>query len=54
MERPITSVKNEKDYQRALARMERIFDARKGSKEGDELEILATLVDAYEKKHFLK
>lgn len=48
----ITPIRNEKDYQRALARMEKIFDARKGSKEGDELEVLAILVDAYENEHF--
>ena len=50
----ITPISNEKDNQRALARMEKIFDARKGSEEGDELEILATLVDAYENEHFLE
>lgn len=48
----ITPIRNEKDYQRALARLEEIFDARKGSKEGDELEVLSKLVDTYENEHF--
>lgn len=48
----ITPIRNEKDLQRAMARMEEIFDARKGTKEGDELEVLAILVDAYENEHF--
>lgn len=40
------------DYESALARIEEIFDAKSGSKEGDELEILGILVDEYEKKTF--
>jgi HTH-type transcriptional regulator/antitoxin HigA len=48
----IKPIKTEKDYQQALARLEMIFDARKGSEEGDELEILSILVDHYEQEHF--
>ncbi len=33
-------IKTKKDYQQALDRLELIFDAKKGTKEGDELEIL--------------
>ena len=32
-------IKTEKDYQKALKRLETIFDAKKGTKQGDELEI---------------
>ena len=39
-------------YQKALARIEEIFDARPGTQEGDELEILGILVDEYEQKTF--
>lgn len=42
-------IKTEKDYQKALKRLEVIFDAKKGSKEGDELELLSLLIDNYEK-----
>jgi len=48
----ITPIRNEKDYQAALKRLDKIFDAKKGSKEGDELEVLAILIDAYENAHF--
>lgn len=42
-------IKTEKDYQKALNRLELIFDAKKGSEEGDELELLSLLIDNYEK-----
>ena len=48
----LSPIKNDKDYQKALKRLEKIFDAKLGSKEGDELEILGILVDNYEKEHF--
>ena len=48
----IKPIKNEKDYQQALKRLEQIFDAKKGTKEGDELEILSILIDKYESEHF--
>lgn len=45
-------IKSKKDYQQALSRLEVIFDAKKGSQEGDELEILGILIDQYEKEYF--
>ncbi|PZR37807.1 MAG: transcriptional regulator [Azospira oryzae] len=45
-------IKTKKDYQQALARLEVIFDAKKGSPEGDELEIMGILIDQYENEHF--
>ena len=48
----IKPIKNEKDYQQALARLELIFDAKKGSAQGDELAVLAILIDTYENEHF--
>ncbi len=33
-------IKTEKDYLKAIKRLEVIFDSRKGSREGDELELL--------------
>lgn len=44
-------IKTKKEYNRALQRMETIFDASKNSKNGDELELLALLIDNYEKEH---
>jgi len=48
----IRPIKTKKDYQLALARLELIFDAKKNSKEGDELEILSMLIEKYEDEHF--
>jgi HTH-type transcriptional regulator/antitoxin HigA len=48
----ILPIRNEKDYQKALNRLEDIFDANKGTEEGDELEILSILIDQYEKENF--
>jgi HTH-type transcriptional regulator / antitoxin HigA len=45
-------IKSKKDYQQALDRLELIFDAKKGTEEGDELEILGILIDQYENEHF--
>jgi len=48
----IKPVRNEEDYQKALERLEVIFDAKKGTEEGDELEILAIVIDNYENENF--
>ena len=45
-------IKTEKDYQKALKRLEVIFDVKKGSKDGDELELLSLLIDNYEKEKY--
>ncbi len=43
-------IKTEKEYHAAINRLEEIFDAKKGSKNGDELELLALLIDNYERE----
>ncbi|HRN97861.1 MAG TPA: helix-turn-helix domain-containing protein [Flavobacterium sp.] len=48
----IKPIKTEKDYNQALERLEDIFDAKIGSPEGDELEVLGILIDQYENEHF--
>jgi HTH-type transcriptional regulator/antitoxin HigA len=48
----ISPIRNEKDYQKALNRLEDIFDAKKGTEKGDELEILSILIDRYENENF--
>lgn len=45
-------IKTKKDYEQAVARLEVIFDSKRGTKEGDELEILGILIDQYENEHF--
>jgi HTH-type transcriptional regulator/antitoxin HigA len=48
----IKPIKTKKNYQQALARLELIFEAKKNSKEADELEILSILIEKYEDEHF--
>jgi HTH-type transcriptional regulator / antitoxin HigA len=48
----IKLIKTEADYQNALTRLEAIFDAKIGTPESDEADILGLMVDEYEKKHY--
>lgn len=48
----IKPIKNEKDYTAALKEIEMIFDAKPGTGEADRLEVLSTLVEAYENEHY--
>lgn len=48
----VKPINSEKDYQKALKRLEVILDAKKRTDEGDELEILAIVIDNYENKNF--
>ena len=43
-------IKSEADYQQALEEMERLWDAEEGTEAFDQLEVLATLIEAYEDK----
>jgi len=45
-------IKTEAEYEAALARIEKIFDARPGTPKGDELELLLLLVETYEDKSY--
>lgn len=47
----IEPIRTEKDLKKALLRIDKIIDSKPGGKEYDELEILSTLVEAYEGKH---
>ena len=48
----IKPIKTKKDYEQAMFRLENIFDAKKGTSKGDELEILSLLIDKYEDENF--
>ena len=48
----IKPIKTEKDYQKALKRLEEIFDSSPGTKNGDELDVLAMLIEKYEDLHY--
>lgn len=48
----IKPIKTNKDYKAAMGRLEVLFDAKPGSKEGDELEVWSILIEQYEQTHF--
>jgi HTH-type transcriptional regulator/antitoxin HigA len=48
----IRPIKTDKDYRIVLDRFEKLMDARPGTREGDELDVLATLAAAYEEQKF--
>jgi HTH-type transcriptional regulator / antitoxin HigA len=47
----VKPIRSEADYEKALAEVERLWGARSGTPEGDRLDVLATLIDAYESEH---
>ena len=48
----ITKITTKEEYSETLKRLEIIFDAKKGSADGEELDRLGALIDKYEKKIF--
>jgi HTH-type transcriptional regulator/antitoxin HigA len=48
----IKPIRTKKDYEQALHRLEVIFDSKKGTDKGDELEILGMLIEKYENEKF--
>jgi HTH-type transcriptional regulator / antitoxin HigA len=40
------------DYEAALKQVERLWGAKIGTRDGDRLDVLATLIDAYEADHY--
>jgi HTH-type transcriptional regulator/antitoxin HigA len=45
-------IRGETDYERSLRRVEELLDSPEGSSESDELDVLATLIEAYEEEHW--
>lgn len=47
----IRPIKTKRDYQAALKEIERLFEAKPNTPDGDRLDVLTTLVEAYEAQH---
>ena len=47
----VKPIKTEKDHAKALKEIESLWGAREGTPSGDRLDVLATLVEAYEREH---
>ena len=45
-------IKTEKDYNLALSQVDKLWGAKKNTDKGDAFEILITLIEAYEEKHY--
>jgi HTH-type transcriptional regulator/antitoxin HigA len=48
----IKPIRTKADYERTIREIERLWGARQSTPDGDRLDVLATLVEAYEQKHF--
>lgn len=48
----IKPIRSESDYETALKTIDQLWDAAQGSPEADQLDVLVTLVEAYEEKHY--
>ena len=48
----IRPIKTDQDYSSAIKRIEELWGAKKDTPKGDELDLLATLVESYEMKHY--
>jgi HTH-type transcriptional regulator / antitoxin HigA len=51
MRSELKPIRTEADHKAALAEVERLWGAKSGTPDGDRLDILATLIDAYEAEH---
>jgi HTH-type transcriptional regulator/antitoxin HigA len=52
MRRELKPIRSEADYEAALAEVEHLWGAKSGTPDGDRLDVLATLIDAYEAEHY--
>src|ERR1700730_15633681 len=48
----VRPIRSKADYEAALAEVERLWGAKAGTRAGDRLDVLATLIDAYESEHY--
>jgi HTH-type transcriptional regulator / antitoxin HigA len=48
----VQPIKTKRDYRRALRQVEQLMAAKRGTAEGDRLDVLVTLIEAWEAKHF--
>jgi len=48
----ITPIKSQRDYRRLLKEIEGLMTAKRNTPEGDRLDVLVTLVEAWERKHY--
>ena len=52
MKNAIKPIRTKADHKRALVEIEKLWGAKLGTPEGDKLDVLATLIEAYEAEHY--
>jgi HTH-type transcriptional regulator / antitoxin HigA len=52
MKSEVKPIRTKRDYEIALKKVEKLWGAKSGTREGDQLDVLATLIDAYEAAHY--
>ena len=52
MKNNVRPIRTGRDYEAALKEVERLWGAKSGSPDGDRLDVLATLIEAYEDEHY--
>ena len=48
----VRPIRTKRDYEAVLKEVERLWGAKLGTRDGDRLDVLATLLDAYEAEHY--
>jgi HTH-type transcriptional regulator/antitoxin HigA len=48
----IKPIRSDEDLRRAFRRLEKVFQAEEGTAQADERDVLVTLIEAYENKHY--
>jgi HTH-type transcriptional regulator / antitoxin HigA len=52
MKNELKPIRTQGDYEKALSELGRLWGAKSGTRDGDRLDVLATLIDAYEAEHY--
>lgn len=52
MKSDLKPIRSEADYEAALKEVEKLWGSKSGTPKGDRLDVLATLIEAYETKHY--
>jgi HTH-type transcriptional regulator / antitoxin HigA len=48
----VRPIRTKRDHEAALTEVEHLWGAKSGTRDGDRLDVLATLIDAYEAEHY--
>jgi HTH-type transcriptional regulator / antitoxin HigA len=52
MKSELKPIRTKADYEKALSEVERLWGAKTGTREGNRLDVLVTLIDAYEAEYY--